>query len=84
MALTPDEIDALPTYTSAQHLKMWQRADIELAQAGVSYAVQGRTLTRNDADKVRAQINYWAEQVASESAGEAGSGNVLVRFGQEQ
>ena len=81
MALTPDEIDALSTYTSAQHLKIWKLADIEVAGGGVSYAVAGRSLTRANAQEIRNQIKFWEERVELELAGEHG-GNVLVKFGE--
>jgi hypothetical protein len=81
MALTPTEIDALSTYTSAQHLKMWKRADIEVAGGGVSYAINGRSLTRANAKEIRDNITFWEDRVALDDAGENG-GNVLVKFGE--
>ena len=86
MALTPAQIDAAiaanGSYTSAQHLWMWQRASIELAASPKSYSLNGRQLTRNDAEEIRAMIDYWQQQVTAEAAGESGNGNVLVRFGE--
>lgn len=76
MVMTPEEIDALPTYSARQQLKLWQRASIELATAGVSYAISGRSLTRNNASEVAKMLDYWQEQVAIEDA--EGGGNVLV------
>ena len=78
---TPAEINALPVYTPTQHLKMWELASIELAAAGVSYAINGRTLTRNNASMVQDMITYWSQQVVALQAGAAGGGNILVRFG---
>jgi hypothetical protein len=83
MPLTPSQIDALPTYTAAQQLKMWQRASIEVAGNGQSSAVNGRQLNRSNADEILKMIVHWQEQVEAEAAGEYGGGNVLVRFGSE-
>lgn len=82
MPLTPDQIDALPIYSAAQHLKMWKRADIEIAERGVSYAISGRELRRNDATHVQAQIIYWEQQAAIEADPSSANGIALVKFGE--
>ena len=79
MAMTPAQIDAMDDYTAAQHLKMWKRADIEVAQFGQSQAIAGRSLNRADAGLIRGQIEFWQEQV---NADDAGGGIALVNFGE--
>ena len=84
MALTPEEIDALPVYTSSQQLKLWMRASIEVAQAGVSMAISGRSLTRNNAAEIRQMIDYWDARVQAEASGDNGGGIALVQFGDQR
>lgn len=67
MPIQPSDIDALPTYTAAQQLKMWQKASIDLAAAGQSVAINGRTLTRSDAGLVQRMIDYWRQQAYAEA-----------------
>jgi hypothetical protein len=55
-----------------------------LAASGVSYAVNGRSLTRSDGKEVREQIAFWEQRVADEDAGANGGGIVLVKFGEAQ
>jgi hypothetical protein len=79
MALSPAQIDALPTYTAAQQLKMWQRASIEVSTAGVSYAVNGRSLNRSHAAEILSMLQYW-ESAAYLEANPNSSTYALTRF----
>jgi hypothetical protein len=84
MAITNAQIAALPTYTSAEQLKMWQKASIDLAAAGVSYAIAGRQLTRSDAEEVRNMLLFWQSQVNAQTAAADGGGIALAQFGEAQ
>lgn len=84
MPITPTDIDNLPSFTAAQLLKLceWQIAQIQAT--GQALGQDGRSLTRASLDSLFSQRDKLREEVAAETAGEAGSGNVLVQFGQEQ
>ena len=43
-------------------LSLWLEADAAVA-SGQSYSVGDRSLTRADADKITAKIDYWNKQV---------------------
>lgn len=81
MALTPDEIDAMPEYTAAQELKLAKMARREIMELGQSNAHNGRMKTRADLPALEATISNLEDQVASEAAGGAGLGNITVRIG---
>lgn len=80
MAITNADIAALPTYTSAEQLKMWQKASIDVAAAGVSRAINGRTLTTSNAAEIRAMLQFWEQQVFDE--GDTSGGIALVQYGE--
>jgi hypothetical protein len=50
--------------TAQTHLDAWLAADLAVA-AGRSMQIDGRTLTWESADLIRAQIAYWQRQVDS-------------------
>jgi len=81
MPLTPTQIDALDNYSDGQQLKMWKLASIELAAAGVSYAINGRSLTRNDAEEVRKMIEFFEARINADSS-DASGGIALVQYGE--
>lgn len=81
MALTPQQIDALPTYTAAQHLKMWLKADLEVAACGSSNSINGRSLTRANEKEITAKITFWTEQAYLEANPNDGGAIALVRYG---
>jgi hypothetical protein len=81
MPISNADIAALPTYTSVEQLKMWQKASIDLAANGSAYTISGRSLTKANGAEVQNMIQYWAEIVAAEQAGAGGYGNVLVTLG---
>lgn len=72
MAVSTSDIDDIPDYSSANQLKCWKKASVDLALSGESYAVNGRHLSRADAEEVRKMILFWEERVQSEAAGEYG------------
>ncbi len=80
MAISNADIAALPTYTSAEQLKMWQKASIEIAAAGVSRTINGRTLTTANGDEVKKMIQFWQQQILDEA--DTSGGLALVRFGE--
>lgn len=84
MALTPTEIDALPSYTAAQLLKVLERNIVEITTGGQSMGINGRQLTRADLSALFKQRDALKAEIEETAAGENGGGNVLVRFGQEQ
>jgi hypothetical protein len=85
MPVTNAQIAALPTYTAAEQLKVWQKASIDLAMTGQSMGGDGRMLTRADAGRVAEMISFWTEQVALESAGsDCPAGVALVVRGERQ
>ena len=64
---------ALDLATAQAHLAEWIAADSATA-SGTSYTLNGRTLTRNDAETIRDQITWWQRQVNSfTSAANGGS-----------
>jgi len=80
MAITPDDIDALPDYSAANQLKIWQKASIELAAYGISRSIAGRVLTVSNWKEVKDALNYWTGQVLAESGDDSADGDVLIRF----
>lgn len=67
MAITPAQIDAMPDYTSAQMLKLWRKAQVDVATAGTSTVFNGRTLVRSDAEEIRKQIVFWQGQAIQDA-----------------
>lgn len=45
------------------HVERWQAADLAIAK-GKSYTIDGLTYTRQDAEAVRAQLDYWTRRLA--------------------
>lgn len=61
------------TATIAQtHLDAWLAADLAVAK-GQSYSIQGRSLSRVDAETIKAQIAYWQGVINSLNAEAAGN-----------
>ena len=58
--------------TAQAHLDAWLAADLAVAQ-GRSASVSGRTLTREDANTIRQQIEYWQRAVTNLSAAAVGA-----------
>lgn len=57
------------TFADAQaHLDEWMAADLAVAK-GQSYTIAGRSLTRADAEDIRANIEFWDRQVKRLSRG---------------
>jgi hypothetical protein len=51
------------TLTQAQQqLSLWLEADAKTAR-GQSYTIDGRSMTRADANAITAKINYWQDMV---------------------
>ena len=85
MALTPDEIDALPTYSNAQMAKLVGNALAELAsnpdQASVT--VNGRSWTQQQIPALRELLVMYQQLAASDAEAAAvvsGAGAPTVRF----
>lgn len=52
------------TLTTAQaHLDAWYAADLAVSQ-GRTVAMEGESLTRESADRIRQQIEFWEAKVA--------------------
>lgn len=84
MALTPTEIDALPSYTAAQLLKVLERNIVEVLATGQSVGVTGKQWQRADLEQLKKMRDDLKAEIAEAAAGENGGGNVLVQFGQDQ
>ena len=68
------------TATIAQtHLDAWLAADLAVAK-GQSYSIQGRSLSRVDAETIKAQIAYWNGVVESLNAEAAGNISPGIRI----
>jgi len=81
MPISPSDIDALPDFTPAQQLKVWQKASVDIALTGQHYDQNGRTLTRADLAEVQKMIAFWQAQVNADN----GTGDIaLVQFGEAQ
>lgn len=70
--MTPEQIDALPDYTPEQMLKLWRKAEVDIAVKGRFVGVDGRQITRTDIQHVRDQIAYWERRVAEEASSASG------------
>lgn len=79
MALTPEQIDALPEYTTAQQLKLWRYTLADLATKPNIRGVDGNNYTEKDISKIQSIIKDLEAKLAAEGAGVSGFGNVLVR-----
>lgn len=78
------DVDALQTFTTAQLLTLTEYRIAQILAGAQAYGANGRQLTHADLKTLYEQRDKLKAEVDAESAGEAGSGNVLVRFGQEQ
>lgn len=58
---------ALDLTTAQAHLDAWLAADLAVS-AGRSYTIGDRTLTRENAENIREQIDYWQSKVAQVAA----------------
>lgn len=54
-----------------EHLERWQAADLAVSK-GKSYTIDGLTYTRQDAQAVRDQLDYWAQRLAAVLRGGCG------------
>ncbi len=84
MPITPQDIDALPVFTSAQLLKLTEHAIAQITIGAQAFTADGRQLTRADLGKLYDQRDRLREEVSADVAGETGSGNVLVRLVSER
>lgn len=83
MPLTPEDIDNLPTFTTAQLLKLTEWQIAQITATGQSLGQDGRTLTRANLPELNKQRENLKAEVATEAAGENGDGNVLARYRRE-
>lgn len=68
------------TVTIAQtHLDAWLAADLAVAK-GQSYSIQGRSLSRVDAETIKSQIAYWQGVVNSLNAEAADNKSPSIRI----
>lgn len=65
--------------TAQTHLDAWLAADLAVAK-GKSYSIQGRSLTRVDAETIKSQIAYWQSIVNSLNAEAAGAVSPGIRI----
>ena len=50
------------------HVERWEAADLAISR-GKSYTIDGLTYYRQDADQVRAQLDYWTRRLAQAMRG---------------
>lgn len=65
--------------TATTHLDAWLAADLAVAK-GQSYSIQGRSLSRVDAETIKAQIAYWQGIINSLNAEAAGNVSPGIRI----
>lgn len=54
------------------HVERWEAADLAISR-GKSYTIDGLTYYRQDADQVRAQLDYWTRRLAAAMRGRSSS-----------
>lgn len=54
-----------------EHMEKWQAADLAVSRSK-SYTIDGLVYTRQDAQAIRDQINYWAQRLAAVLRGGCG------------
>jgi hypothetical protein len=82
--LTPDQIDALPTWTATQHRKYWEHIEHQIAELGAAVQGSGRSFTRADLQAVHQNVLFWQQRETEEQNQQTGGGIALVRFGEAQ
>lgn len=73
---------AMTKATAQTHLDAWEAADLAIATAG-SYTINGRQLTRTNAQEVRNMITYWQRVVkrfTADTAGNTSPGVLKAQF----
>lgn len=78
------DVDALQTFTAAELLKLTEYRIAQILAGAQAYSTNGRQLTHADLNTLYAERDKLKSEVEAATDGENGSGNVLVRFGQEQ
>lgn len=77
------DVDALQTFTPAQLLKLTEYRIAQILAGAQAYGMNGRQLTHADLATLYEQRDNLLNEVAATDGGEAGLGNVLVRFNPE-
>lgn len=54
------------------HVAQWEAADLAISK-GKSYTLDGISYTRQDAEQVRAMLDYWTRRLAAAMRGRGGS-----------
>lgn len=65
------------------HVDKWQAADLAVSK-GKSYTIDGLTYTRQDAQAVREQLEYWTRRLAAVLRGGGGvrrQAAIVVEYG---
>lgn len=57
------------TYTDQELLNLWREAHAVCSVRGQSYTVAGQTVTSNDVDKIRKQVEFYEQRVSAASNG---------------
>lgn len=83
MAITHEQIDALPDYDATRMLKMVNAAIMSLLGGGQSYTIDQNTYTKADLEKLKAFRRELMTEAAID-ADETGSSIALARFGDQQ
>jgi len=70
MALTPEQIDALPNYTASQMVKLWRSLIAELGSNPEAQQTgpNGRGYTLRNMDEALRMLRFWEEREAIEAA----------------
>jgi hypothetical protein len=82
MPIDPDDIDSLPTYTTAQRLKMYRKAEMDILAAGQSYSVEDRQKMSAQLSEIRQAIKDLEAELANEDS-TFDNGFGLIEFGQD-
>lgn len=83
MAITNEQIDALPDYDASRMLKMVNHAIMSLLGGGQSYTIDQNTYTKADLAKLKEFRRELMAEGALDSD-ETGSSIALARFGDAQ
>lgn len=72
------DVDSLQTFTLAQLLKLVEHNIAQLMVGGQAYAINGRSFTRSDLDKLRAWRRELQAEIDAQDSTEGGV--ALARF----
>lgn len=85
MPVDPNAIDALPEYTTAQRLKMYRKAEMDILAAGQSYSVEERQKMSAQLSEIRQAIKELEQEVATATEDSVDAGGLaIIQMGKAQ